>query len=468
MGNLDDERVTLEALGPLDGRYAGDLAPLRELFCEGGLIRRRVWVEVRYADALTAFLGQGPLDAQERERLYSWAESLGYEELHRVKAIEAEIRHDVKAVERFLGQSLPVLGLGRLVPWVHWGLTSEDVDNLAYGLMVRDARDAVILPAYLGLLRILLDLAEGHAQLVMPGRTHGQIAVPTTVGKELVVAASRAAYFLVELRDLKLGGKVTGAIGNWNAQHQIYPERDWIAFSEGFVRGLGFEPASVSTQVEPGYRMAHWLDLLRRTNLVWLGLALDVWLYLSLGDWRQKAVEGEVGSSTMPHKVNPIDLENAEGNLQLANALLSTLADKVSASRLQRDLSDKTAKRCLGVALGHSLLGVLSLRRGLERAEADEERLMARVQEHPEVLAEGLQLLLRARGDAVGFERVQSWVRGRDVSWADLAAAMPPSVQTEVAGWRAEEYVGLAPELTLREVARLRQHLGLISPCGEE
>jgi adenylosuccinate lyase len=434
---------------------------LRQLFSEGALIRERVRIEVRYLDAVLAFLGPDALTAGERGRLFAWADSLGEGDVSEVKSIESQIRHDVKAVEYFVRQHLSDLGLSRCMPWVHWGLTSEDVDNLAYGCMLQQAKDAVWIPAQVQLLEEVLRWAFQYAGTVMLGRTHGQIAVPTTVGKEFAVFASRAVFFLERLIPLRFGGKLSGAVGNLNGQLQVFPDRDWLGFSQGFVAAMGLEPTPLSTQIEPGTRLVHFLDLGRQLHNVWLDLARDCWLYVAFDCFQQRAVPGEVGSSTMPHKVNPIRFENAEGNLQLANSLLSLLADKLPLSRLQRDLSDKTVKRNLGVALGHSLVAAANLQRGLQRLTPDERLLRAQVQAHPEVLAEGLQLLLRARGDEGAFTQVQEAVRGREGGWDDLLLSLDKEVRSTVEEWLPEAYVGLAEQLARQEVERIERVLDI-------
>ncbi len=447
----------LSALSPLDGRYADQCAGLRELFSEASLIRHRLRVEILYLTALLPFLRLGELGSLDCQGLLAWSESLGHADLERLKALETRTRHDLKAIELLLREHVQKTPIAWCSPWIHWGLTSEDVDNLAYGLMLKQASELVIVPAELALLRLVLRMALEYAAVVMPARTHGQVAVPTTLGKELAVVASRAAYFLEKLRSHRFGGKLNGAVGNFNAQTLLFPDRDWIGFSQQFVASLGLEPTPVTTQIEPATRLVHFLDLLRQLNNVWLGLARDLWLYASLGHVRQKAVSGEVGSSTMPHKVNPIHFENAEGNLQTANALLSFLSDKLALSRLQRDLSDKTVKRNLGVAFGHGLVAVSSLSDGLDCIAPDEPRLRHEVSAHHEVMAEAVQLLLRARGDEQAFATVQDRVRGSEEPWPQLMEALPMDIRATVASWRPEEYVGLAKELTLREVGHIRE-----------
>jgi len=468
--SAQDGESSLFALSPLDGRYATQCAPLRAYFSEAALIQRRIWVEVRYLDALTTFLDRDPLTHGERQRLFAWSQELGEADLQRVKAIEAETRHDVKAVEYFIRENLASLAVSRCSPWIHWGLTSEDVDNLAYSLALQEAKDQILVPAHLSLVRVLLGLARRYARTVMLARTHGQIAVPTTVGKEFVVFASRAAYFLEKMVPHRFGGKLNGAVGNWNAHYQLFPGRDWPTFGENLVRRLGLEPTAVTTQIEPATRLVYFLDLLRQLNNIWLDLARDCWLYISLGYFQQKVTEKAVGSSTMPHKVNPIDFENGEGNLQVANSLLVLLSEKLPISRLQRDLSDKTVKRNLGVALGYGLLAVQSIQRGLEKIAPCEDVLQQEVAAHPEVLAEAVQLLLKTLGEEKAFQMVQSQVRGEVGGWARTVAGLAEEPRRIVQGWWPEQYTGLAAQITQQEIARIAGVLhmaveGESSPC---
>jgi len=293
----------------------------------------------------------------------------------------------------------------------------------------------------------------------MLARTHGQIAVPTTLGKEWVVFASRATFFLEKLMAHRFSGKLNGAVGNFNAQQQIFPEQDWPAFSRRFIEELGLEPTVVTTQIEPATHLVYFLDLLRQLNNVWLDLARDCWLYISLGYFQQKVAEGAVGSSTMPHKVNPIDFENGEGNLQVANSLLLLLAEKLPISRLQRDLSDKTVKRNLGVAFGYGLVAVQNVLWGLEGIAPCEAVLQQEVAAHPEVLAEAVQLLLKTLGEEEAFQKIQSQVRGKADGWARTVAGLAEGPRRIVEGWRPEDYTGLAAQLTEQEIERIVQVL---------
>ena len=293
----------------------------------------------------------------------------------------------------------------------------------------------------------------------MPARTHGQIAVPTTVGKELVVFASRATFFLEKIISLKLTGKLTGAVGNLNGQQQVFPQKNWLAFSKRFIKKLGLQPLLVTTQINPRQDLVYLLDLFRQLNNVWLDLARDCWLYISCDYFSQKIVKKEVGSSTMPHKINPINFENAEGNLQLANSLLAVLADKLPVSRLQRDLSDSTVKRNLGVGFGHSLLAVKNLIKGLNKIEPNKKLLKKEVAAHPEMLTEALQLILKSWGQEGVYQKIKLKSRGKKVVWHQLINDFPLEQRKILKSWRPEKYFGLAAQLAKKEVKRIKKVL---------
>ncbi len=460
---MDDwnEAISLRALSPLDGRYAKECAPLRGLFSERALFGERVTVEVHYWLALLRFLDRGLPAPAECAALLRWACELDDSDLSRVKCLEQRTHHDIKAVEYFIREHVKGTVWEKHSPWIHWGLTSEDTDNLAYGRLMTRAVAKVMLPAARELVSRLLRLARRDAQVVLLGRTHGQVAVPTTLGKEWAVFLSRAHYWLKQLQNQRFGGKLNGAVGNLNAQSLLFPERDWLGFGAQFVRSLGLEPTLVTTQIEPASQLVAYLDRQRQLNNVWLDLCQNVWLYTTLGVLRQVAVAGEVGSSTMPHKVNPIHFENAEGNLQVSNALLQMLSSKLSLSRLQRDLSDKTVKRNIGVALGHSLVAAEALLQGLSRLEPDSENLREQVAAHPEVLAEALQLWRRARGEADAFGDIQAAVRGDESGWAKLVQELDSQERSTVSTWSPEAYIGLAAELAQAEADRVERDLGL-------
>jgi len=410
----------LDALSPIDGRYAAKTEPLRALCSERGLHRQRVRVEVEWLLALAAHPALpevGPLPQAAAERLRALADGFGEAEARRVREIERTTNHDVKAVEYFVKERLA--GDPELEPaseFVHFACTSEDVNNLAYALMLAEARDRVLLPAQDELVATLRAMAEELAERPLLSRTHGQAASPTTLGKELAVLAARLERQRDELARVEVRGKMNGAVGNYNAHLAACPEVDWGQTSRTFVESLGLVWNPLTTQIEPHDWMAELFHALVRFNNVLLDLDRDLWGYIALGAFRQRVVEAEVGSSTMPHKVNPIDFENSEGNLGIANALLEHLAAKLPVSRWQRDLSDSTALRNVGVGLAHSLVAYRATLRGLSRLEPDDARLDADLEGAWEVLGEAVQTVMRRYGVPQPYERLKELTRGRRVT----------------------------------------------------
>jgi adenylosuccinate lyase len=450
----------LHCLSPLDGRYRKATSDLRAYFSERALVENRVRVEVVYLIKLVGFFNQGyELKLREVRNLINWSENLGDKEIRKVKKIEAKIKHDVKAVEYLIREKLRKMGLKKLEPWVHWGMTSEDVNNLAYNMMLSEAKEKVMVKSQAKLVKELVSMAEKYKDTVMPGRTHGQLAVPTTLGKELIVFASRMSQWLAEIKELKLGGKLNGAVGNYNGHQKFFPEIDWLKFSKELVESLGLSWTMITTQIEPRTKMVKLLDLVRQFNNVGLDLARDMWLYVAFDYLKQRVVKEEVGSSTMPQKVNPISFENAEGNFEMANGVLMTLSNKLSQSRMQRDLSDSTVRRSLGVALGYSLVGIKSLVKGLDRVEPNKKKLKQELQDHPEMLAEAIQLELKIKGKAGAYEKVKALhSQGKfckDFSTNDIHH----SVIGKSLG-RVEEYVGLAEKLVEKEIKLINKRLG--------
>jgi len=373
-----------------------------------------------------------------------------------VKAIERETNHDVKAIEYWIRERVAGdASLTRASAFIHFACTSEDINNLAYALMVRGARDEVLLPAVDGLTEKLARLAHAHAADPMLARTHGQPATPTTLGKELANFVHRLRRARAVLAGAKLTGKANGAVGNYNAHLAAYPEVDWQRLARRFVESLGLEWNPYTVQIEPHDSLAEAFDALARLNTVLVDLDRDLWGYISLGYFRQKAVAGEVGSSTMPHKVNPIDFENSEGNLGVANALLRHLAEKLPVSRWQRDLTDSTVLRNVGVAFGHSLLGYVTATRGLDRLEADRARLAADLEANWEVLAEAVQTVMRRYGVEDAYEQLKALTRGGRVTPEQLrdfikTAAIPDDAKARLLALSPAGYTGAASELAKR------------------
>ena len=407
----------ISALSPLDGRYGAKLKSLQPYFSEYGLIRYRLRVELAWFKALSlepALTEITPLSSATMQGLDGIVEDFSESDAEAVKAIEAETNHDVKALEYWLKNKLNAFPEALpAVEFIHFACTSEDINNLAYGLMLRDARDRAMLPALRAISAKLRDLAHRHAELAMLSRTHGQAATPTTLGKEMANVVHRLERAAKKLAAVQLTGKINGAVGNYNAHLAAYPDFDWENFARKFVEKLGLEFNPYTIQIEPHDSIAELFDAYARLNTILIDLNRDVWGYVSLGYFTQKVKAGEVGSSTMPHKVNPIDFENSEGNLGLANALLRHLSDKLPISRWQRDLSDSTALRNVGVACGYSLLAYDSCLKGLGKLEANPQRLTEDLDSNWEVLAEPIQTVMRRYGVANPYEQLKELTRAK-------------------------------------------------------
>ena len=451
---------SLTALSPLDGRYAAATRPLQEHFSEFALIRHRVRIEIEWLKALAdepSFTALPSLSADARRALDEAAARFEVKDAERVKALEATTNHDVKAVEYWLRERFANHPeISQAAELIHFACTSEDINNLSHALMVNGARDAVLLPAIDRIVERLDVLARTHADLAMLSRTHGQPATPTTLGKEIANVVARLERSLPAVAGARLSGKINGAVGNYNAHRVAYPGVDWESLARRVVSALGLEFNAFTTQIEPHDDLAALFDALARINTIVIDLDRDVWGYISLGYFRQSAKEGEVGSSTMPHKVNPIDFENSEGNLGLANALLRHLADKLPLSRWQRDLTDSTVLRNVGVALGHSLLGYLSCRQGLGKLAVDPARLAADLDASWEVLAEAIQTVLRRYGAPEPYEQLKALTRGkRGITRESLHAfidglALPEEARTRLKALTPATYIGDAAALARR------------------
>lgn len=454
------ESFALTAISPLDGRYSAKLAQLREHFSEFALIRQRVRVELVWLSALAAepAIAEVPAFSADAERALSNALStFSVADAARVKEIERTTNHDVKAVEYWLKErfaSAPEIA--RVSEFVHFALTSEDVNNLSYAIALEEARKSVLLPLLHDVVSDLRTLAHAHAGLAMLARTHGQPATPTTLGKEIANVVARLERQTASLAKLPIKGKINGAVGNYNAHAIAYPDVDWERLCARTVARLGLEFNPYTTQIEPHDGIAEYCDVVARANTILIDLDRDVWGYVALGYFRQKVKAGEVGSSTMPHKVNPIDFENSEGNLGLANAILRHLAEKLPISRWQRDLTDSTVLRNLGVALGHTVLGWSALRQGVARLDVDTARIAADLDDNWEVLAEAIQTVMRRYGLPEPYEQLKSLTRGRDgITRETLHAfvdglALPPDAKARLKALTPATYVGLAEPLARR------------------
>ena len=450
-----------DALSPLDGRYAAKLGGVRDVFSEAGLMRERVRVECAWFLALAAGPAAGALSGlppAARELLTALSKDPRSTDVAAIKQIEARTNHDVKAVEYWLRGELQSRGAGPAdLEWMHFGCTSDDINNLAYALMLKAARATLLLPMLKALGGTLDALARRYASVGMLARTHGQTASPTTLGKELANVAARLELQRDGIARVAILGKMNGAVGNYNAHVAALPRVDWPAFSAAFVASLGLQVNRHTTQIEPHDWIAEYCHALMRANTVLLDFSRDMWSYISIGYFKQRLVAGEVGSSTMPHKVNPIDFENAEGNLGLANALLSHFADKLPVSRLQRDLTDSTVLRNVGVAIGHSVLSFRSLATGLEKIELDAARVADDLNRAWEVLGEAVQTVMRAHGIPDAYDKLKSYTRGRPVDEHAMrefiaSLGLPPEEKARLMALTPATYVGLAPSLALREI----------------
>jgi adenylosuccinate lyase len=448
---------TLTALSPLDGRYAAKTRALQDHFSEFALIRERVAVETAWLLALAdekSFEALKPFSAATRAELEQAARGLSPADAERIKAIEATTNHDVKAVEYWLRERFAKNPeVAAAAEFIHFACTSEDINNLAHGRMFDAGRRQVLLPAIDRIVARLHALAREHAEVAMLSRTHGQPATPTTLGKEMANVAHRLSRARGKLAAVEMLGKINGATGNFNAHVAAAPHVDWPAVAERFVASLGLAYNPLTIQIEPHDALAEAFDAVARLNTILVDLDRDVWGYISLGYFRQKVKPGEVGSSTMPHKVNPIDFENSEGNLGLANALLRHLSEKLPVSRWQRDLTDSTVLRNVGVALGYSLLGYDSCLKGLEKLHADPARIAADLDGAWDVLAEAVQTLMRANRVPNSYEKLKELTRGKGgITRDDLhafirALPIPEEDRKRLLALTPATYVGLAATL---------------------
>jgi adenylosuccinate lyase len=451
------DSTTLLALSPLDGRYARKAAPLRDYLSEYALIRYRVLIEVRWLQHLADEPALGellPFDPPLKDVLNGIVDGFALDDAIQVKALEARTNHDVKAVEYFLREKLEGVTsqASNVLAFIHFACTSEDVNNLAYALMLRDARTRVLLPLIRQLTADLRAMAHRFADVPMLARTHGQAASPTTLGKEIANFVYRLQQQTDSFAAVRIRGKLNGAVGNFNAHVAAYPEVDWRSVSERFLSALDVVASPYTTQIEPHDWIAEYCHALLRFNSVLIDLARDFWGYISLGYFRSRPVAGEVGSSTMPHKVNPIDFENAEGNLGLANEVLGFLATKLPISRWQRDLTDSTVLRNVSVALGHTLIALDACQRGLGKLDADLARVENDLAQHYEVLAEAVQTVMRRYGQSDAYEQLKTLTRGRPIDGPVLrefisGLDLPEPVLARLLALEPTGYTGLAATL---------------------
>ncbi|AWN17083.1 adenylosuccinate lyase [Salinisphaera sp. LB1] len=445
--------TALTAISPIDGRYGGKTADLRPMCSEYGLIRYRLIVEIRWFQALAAepaIPEIGEMSQAANDYLESLIDDFDEGEADAVKTIERTTNHDVKAVEYYLRDKIEHFDeIAHVSQFIHFACTSEDINNLAYAQMLRDARSDVLLPRLDQVIEAIATMADIYADFAMLSRTHGQSASPTTLGKEMAVFVQRLRRQRAALADIEILGKMNGAVGNYNAHLAAYPEADWPGIAERFITGMGLAISPATTQIEPHDYVAEFFHAVMRLNTVLLDFSRDIWSYISLGYFRQATVEGEVGSSTMPHKVNPIDFENAEGNLGLANAIMDHLAAKLPISRWQRDLTDSTVLRNLGVGLAHSTLSYDALLRGLGKLEADARRLDADLDDNWIVLGEAIQTVMRVRGISGAYEKLKALTRGKKLD-AEAMHAFIDSLEItaedkrRLKAMRPQDYIGNA------------------------
>lgn len=445
--------MSITSLSALDGRYQGAVAPLGDIFSEYGLIRHRVFVEIQWLKFLSVDMALCHMDDAAMAKIDAIYEEFGPAQAQLVKTIEKETNHDVKAVEYYIRQKLEEAGLSELREWIHFACTSEDINNCAYALMLEKGR-SVINDALSSVLVRLEELAKKFKSLPMMSRTHGQPATPTTLGKEFVNFAWRLRLEADKFRSVVLYCKMNGASGNFNAHAFTFPQADWITASRKFIsRDLGLEPLFYTTQINPYHYIAELLHVLIRIAATFLDLNRDAWGYISLGYFRQKIRASEVGSSTMPHKVNPIDFENSEGNMGLAVCLMNHVAVKLLQSRFQRDLSDSTVLRNLGIIFGYLLVGFKSTLKGLGKIEVNEDVITADLAANPALVAEPIQTVMRVYGVENAYEKLKALTRGRELTretidrFIDDLAGIPDAVRARMKGLGSGDYTGLAEAL---------------------
>jgi adenylosuccinate lyase len=446
---------SLTAISPIDRRYAAKTANLRPIFSEYGLIYHRLLVEVRWLQSLSAspdITEVTEFSAEANAQLDAIVAGFDPAQAQRIKDIEKTTNHDVKAIEYFLKEQVSANEeLNAVSEFIHFACTSEDINNLSHGLMLKAGRDQILLPQLKAVEQLIGALAHQHASLPMMSRTHGQPASPTTLGKEMANVVYRLRRQIQQIEAVELMGKINGAVGNYNAHLSAYPQADWPAQAQRFVESLGLAWNPYTTQIEPHDYIAELFDAIARANTVLIDFSRDIWSYISIGYFRQKTVAGEVGSSTMPHKVNPIDFENAEGNLGIANAILAHLAQKLPISRWQRDLTDSTVLRNLGTGIGHVLIALASLERGIGKLEVNADVIGADLEQNWEVLAEPIQTVMRRYGIDQPYEKLKALTRGHKID-ADAvrefveALEIPESARRDLLALTPAAYIGNAAQ----------------------
>ena len=454
----------LTSVSPIDGRYAARTAPLRAITSEYGLIYHRVLVEVRWFLFLAAhpdIVELPSLPPASSDLIERFITEFSLDDARRVKELEVQTNHDVKAVEYFIKEKIAACGDSRLIKhseFVHFACTSEDINNLSYGLMLKSARDEVLLPQMQLLAEQISAMARQYASIPMVSRTHGQVASPTTMGKELANVVARMKRQLVQIANVPILGKLNGAVGNYNAHLAAYPDIDWLKASEEFVTSLGLIWNAHTTQIEPHDYMAELFHGVSRFNTILLDFNRDIWAYISIAYFKQKPVEGETGSSTMPHKVNPIDFENSEGNLGIANAILGHMAEKLPVSRWQRDLTDSTVLRNLGSGFAYSLIAYQSSLKGIGKLELNQSVLAKALDDSWEILAEPIQTIMRKYGIEEPYEKLKALTRGESLDQSRIEALitaldLPEEAKVQIRNLKPDTYIGAAELLVEKLLA---------------
>ena len=446
----------LTALSPIDGRYQDKASALRPIFSEFGLLKFRVTVEVRWLQKLASHAQINEVSALSKEAndyLNHIVENFSLEDAERIKAIERTTNHDVKAVEYFLKEKSEALPeLAQISEFIHFACTSEDINNTSHALMLKTAREEVLLPEWKKVIDAVVELANRYKDIPLLSRTHGQPASPTTIGKEMANVAYRLKRQYKQLENLEILAKINGAVGNYNAHLSAYPEIDWHTFSQEFIQSLGVTWNPYTTQIEPHDYIAEFFDCVARFNTIVIDFDRDMWGYIALNHFKQRTIAGEIGSSTMPHKVNPIDFENSEGNLGLANAVMSHLGQKLPISRWQRDLTDSTVLRNLGVGLGYALIAYASTLKGISKLEVNEQHLRDELEQNWEVLAEPIQTVMRRYGIEKPYEKLKELTRGKRVDDEAMrqfidGLALPQAEKDRLKQMTPASYIGYAVEL---------------------
>ena len=445
----------LKNISPLDGRYSKDTESLSKYFSESALIKYRTKIEIDYLIALAEnkdIKELPPLSDNDKHKLKKIYQSFNIEDAKRVKAIEIATNHDVKAVEYFIREKLEKLNKKRMYPWIHFALTSEDINNLSYSLMWQDALKNELIPKINEVIKKLVSISKQFSKTPMLSLTHGQSATPTTFGKEIAVFSFRLKRQFEKIKKQKLQGKFGGATGTWAAHYISYPNVDWLKFSKNFINSLGLEPNLITTQIEPHDSVVESYHSITRVNNILIDLCRDIWSYVSRGILKQKKIPGEIGSSTMPHKINPIQFENAEGNLGLAISILNHLSNKLPISRMQRDLTDSTTLRNQGIAMGYSFLAYNNILKGLRRVTINKSKMNAELNSHWEVLAEAIQTILRKSGSDNAYEQLKTMTQGEKITQESIInfvklLRIDEHDKKRLLELTPEEYIGIAPTL---------------------